>query len=150
MKLPLIILEDKIQVNTSLRCPNFRLWGQVTFIMDTGSPLTILSEGDALKLKVPIKSLKNPPSEKKDVYMGGSVSELKIIPKKINLTFMKNDNKTETIVLPDLRVAISTKRDDKHKKLSQGSPSILGLDFIKNNGFLLYVNPKKNLAYLEK
>ena len=82
--------------------------------------------------------------------MGGSISELKTIPKKINLTFVRDDNKTETIVLPDLCVAISTKRDNKHKQISQGSPSILGLDFLKDNGFLLYVNPKKGLAYLEK
>lgn len=150
MKIPLRILEDKVQVNTLLRCSKFRLLGQVMLIIDTGSPLTILSEGDALKLKVPIASLRNPPDEKKHIYMGGSISELKIIPKEVNLIFKNEDGKTETIVLSNLCVAISTKRDDRHKGISQGSPSILGLDFLKNHKFSLYVNPEKDSAYLER
>lgn len=150
MKIPLLILEDRVQISTTLRCSNFRLYGQVIFIMDTGSPFTILSEGDALKLNVPIKNLKNPPDEKRHIHMGGSVSELKMIPKKVNLTFKNGDNKTETITLSNLCVAIATKRDNKNVVLSQSSPSILGLDFLKDNGFLLYVDPKKGLAYLEK
>jgi len=150
MKIPLLILENRIQVNTILRCLNFRLFGNVIFIVDTGSPLTILSEGDALRLNVSIKNLRNPPDEKKHIYMGGSISELKMIPKKINLTFKNKDNKTETIILSNLCVAIGTKRDERHKGISQGSSSVLGLDFLKDNEFLLYVNPKKDLAYLEK
>lgn len=150
MRIPLLILENKIQVNTVFRCADYRLWGQVTFIIDTGSPLTILSEGDALKLHVPINNLQNPPMEKKHIHMGGSVSELKWISKQTNIIFRNEDKGTEKISLNGLCVAIGTKKDNKHKQLSQGSPSVLGLDFLKIQGFALYINPKKNLAYLEK
>ncbi|MCK4521767.1 MAG: hypothetical protein KAU20_04275 [Nanoarchaeota archaeon] len=109
-----------------------------------------MSEGDALKLHVPIKNLREAPEEKKHIYMGGSISELKMIPKKISLIFKNDENNSESVTLPNICVALSTKRDNKHKQIAQASPSILGLDFLKDNGFLLHVNPKKGLAYLEK
>ena len=150
MKIPLLILEDKLQVNSILKCPLFRLYGQVVFIVDTGSPLTMLSEGDALKLKVPIGNLRDSPIDRKHIYMGGSISEIKLIPKQLDLVFKDDQSKAASVTLPNICVALSTKHDNRHKQIAQGSPSIMGLDFLRDNGFTLVVDPKKNIAYLEK
>lgn len=150
MRIPLEILETKLQVNSVFRCGGIRCSGQVTFIVDTGSPLTLLSEGDALKLKIPIRSLGAPPDEKLHIYMGGSVSALKMISKRLTLGFVTDKDQIEYIELPNICVAVGTKRDEKHKRLSQGAPSILGLDFLKEQKLLLHVDPTKESAYFEK
>jgi len=116
MRIPLLILEERIQVSSILKCPGFRIYGQVLFIFDTGSPLTILSEGTALKLQVPLNRLRDAPDEKKHIYMGGSVSELKIIPKEVEIGFKNDKEGMEYLKLPNLCVAIGTKKDDKHKQ----------------------------------
>lgn len=149
MKIPLIILERRIQIVSILLCPGIRVHGQVKFIVDTGSPLTVLSEGDALKLHIPLNSLRDVPDEKKHIYMGGSVSELKLIPKEVKLGFRNDKNEMGYITLPDLCVAIGTKKDEKHKQISQGSPSILGLDFFEQQKLLLHIDPLKNDIFFE-
>ena len=130
-------------------CSGFRIHGQVKFIVDTGSPLTIISEGDALKLHIPLNLLREVSDEKKHIYMGGSVSELKLIPKEVRLGFRNDKKEMEYITLSNLCVAVGTKKDEKHKQISQGSPSILGLDFFEQQKLLLHIDPSKNEMFFE-
>ncbi len=149
MKVPLLILERRIQIVSIFSCPRIRVHGQIKFIVDTGSPLTILSEGDALRLHIPLNSLRDVPDEKKHIYMGGSVSELKLIPKEVKLGFRNDKNEMEYITLPNFCVAVGTKKDEKYKQISQGSPSILGLDFFEQQKFLLHIDTSKNNMFFE-
>lgn len=149
MKIPLLIVDRRIQVMSIFACSGARCHGQIKFVVDTGSPLTIISEGDVLKLHIPISILKDVPDERKHIYMGGSVSELKLIPKEVNLGFRNDTGEIEYIKLRDLCVAIGTKNDQKHKQISQGSPSVLGLDFFEQQKLLLHIDPTKNILFFE-
>lgn len=149
MKIPLLILERRVQIVSIFSCAGIRVHGQVKFIVDTGSPLTILSEGDALKLHIPLNALRDVSEEKKHIYMGGSVSELKLIPKEVKLGFENDKKEMKYITLSNLCVAVGTKKDEKHKQISQGSPSILGLDFFEQQELLLHIDPSKNDIFFE-
>ena len=81
--------------------------------------------------------------------MSGSVSELKSIPKEVKLGFKNDKNEVEYITLSNFCVAIGTKKDEKHKQISQGSPSILGLDFFEQQKLLLHIDPSKNDIFFE-
>jgi len=91
-----------------------------------------IKEGDALKLHIPLNSLR-------DVKLG----------------FRNDNNNMEYLILPDLCVAVGTKKDQKHKQISQGSPSILGLDilgldFFEEQKLLLHIDPLKKDIFFER
>ena len=146
MRIPLRIVTGSVNLNVIIYSQYYHIGlAQISFVVDTGSNETFISEGDALRFNIPINKL---PFEK-HVSMAGSKFEL-LKAKSLILYIKKDDNKTEKISLDHFYVARGTKKDEKNRNLALAFPSIMGLDFLENNKFSLVVTPHKNLAYLEK
>lgn len=144
MRLPLQIVAGRIQISAIIRSAKYRMFGTISFYVDTGSNETFISQGDALRLHVPVNSL---PSLR-HAKIGGSTYELKRI-KEIELRF-KTEEELETITLPEFSVLVGTKKNNEGLQEANSVPSLMGTDFLTINKLALYFNPSKGIAYLEK
>lgn len=148
MKIPLQFYDGRLIVLVSLTSSKYRLGiAHAQFIVDTGSSVTFISDGDALRLGIPMSSL--PFSQ--HVRMAGSVFELYEISH-IKVHFKHKEEQEDKIISFDYKyyVSKSTKRDQKSRDIAQAFPSILGMDFLKENKLKLVVIPHKDIAYLEE
>ncbi|MBI2141451.1 aspartyl protease family protein [Candidatus Woesearchaeota archaeon] len=121
------------------------MFGRVDFYVDTGSPVTFISQSDAFRLHVPVTSLPQLGHTK----IGGSTYELRRI-REIELLFKTEEEKLERITLPEFSVLIGTKKAVEEIQEANSIPSLLGTDFLTINKLALYFNPSKGEAYLEK
>lgn len=142
MRIPLKIVDGRLVANAILLSQEYHFGASpLLFVVDTGSDATFISEGDALRLQIPVKILQ--PIEV--FQMAGAKYHL-LLGKKGSLYFKTEENKSLRIDLTNIPLARST---SKHKPESD-FPSILGTDFMIAHGFSLYFNPKKDIHYLEK
>jgi hypothetical protein len=115
------------------------------FVIDTGSPDSYLSDKDVRKLQISIKEK----TSKGEVDFGGSRYKQISLPK-ITMYLLKegknNGHHTLKINLSALR---TTKVSEKKVVMAQVLPSILGLDFLKEQKVSLHVILTEKLAYLE-
>ena len=116
----------------------------VTFIVDTGSPFTILNYADAHKLRIPINQLK--PSEG-PVGLGGQTLDLRSFDEQVSFKLIANnkENKEERIDLPINKVLVGLP-----VKGQGNTPSLLGNDFLEENRLKLVFDPANNNAFAEK
>ncbi len=56
----------------------------------------------------------------------------------------------ERISLNSFNVATTTKKGKEEADYAKQIPSLLGLDFLREAGLALYVDPSKNIAFLER
>ncbi len=145
MKLPLQIVAGRIQISASISSAKYRMFGRVSFYVDTGSNETFISQSDAFRLHVPVNSL---PSLR-HAKIGGSTYELKRM-KEIELRFKTEEEKLETITLPEFSVLVGTKKNAEGLQEANSVPSLMGTDFLIINNLALYFNPSKGEAYLER
>ena len=145
MKLPLQIVAGKIQISASIRSAKYRMFGSISFYVDTGSNETFISQSDALRLQVPVNSL----PQLRHAKIGGSTYELRRI-KEIELRFKTEEEKLETITLPEFSVLVGTRKNEEGLQEANSIPSLMGTDFLAVNKLALYFNPSKGIAYLEK
>ena len=145
MKIPLQIVAGRIQISASIRSAKYRIFGRITFYVDTGSNKTFISQSDSLRLQIPVNSLQ----QLGHVKIGGSTYELKRI-KEIRLYFKTEEEKLETITLPEFSVLAGTKKDNLGIQEANAMPSLMGTDFLQINKLALYFNPSLCIAYLEK
>jgi hypothetical protein len=140
MKIPLAVSQiGRITTVISIQAP--RCFGFVSFVIDTGSPYTFLSERDAEKLKIPIRELE---TDKRLIGLGGKPFELMFFRQgKFNF-------RTEEGIIHSISWPIRLRNYAEQQKYREELPSILGTDFIKDNKFVLYYNPSGNIAYFEK
>ncbi|MBI2668056.1 hypothetical protein HYX17_04800 [Candidatus Woesearchaeota archaeon] len=139
-------MAGRLLLNARLNSHSYRIaFGQIVFVVDTGSNETFISEGDALRLNIPINKL----SFERHIRMAGSTFEL-LKTKSLSIIMRDEENKTQKIDLDFSYVARGTKKSDKEKNIALSFPSILGLDFLEKNKFSLVVTPHMDLAYLEK
>lgn len=143
MKIPLRLVDGILRVNVILLSKNYHFGAaHVTFVVDTGSDTTFISESDALRLQIPMKAL-----EATQIFqMAGSKYSL-LFGKECNFYFKTFENKTLRISVPNLPISRST---TKKTQVDPNIPSILGMDFLIRNGLSLYFNPQKDAMYLEK
>ncbi len=129
----------------SLRSRSMHVHGLINMIIDTGSTISFISEGDAFRLHIPMSKLKS----EGIAEVGGCTSMLYEL-KKVVLSFKNEKGKIEKIDLPAIYVLKSTKRDKKNLALSRSLPSAIGVDFLKSQKFDIRTEITKNIAYLEK
>ena len=137
MKIPLQIVAERIQISASIRSTKYRIFGS--------SNKTFISQSDSFRLQVPLNSLQ----QLGHVKIGGFTYELKRI-REIELHFKTEEEKLETITLPEFSVLAGTKKDAAGIQEANTMPSLMGTDFLLKNKLALYFNPSKNIAYLEK
>ena len=127
----------------TVRSPRF--FGIIEALIDTGSPFTVLSTMDALKLKVPIKRMRRGES----VSLAG-FRFFNYPIKNPSIRFRTEDAKSLKIDLPKMGVLVPTKIDKKTLQDVKHIPSIIGNDFLEDQRFALYFNPTAKVAYLER
>lgn len=149
MKIPLIVDElygglraFKIFI---IMGPHFA--GSIKFIIDSGSPDTIIGTMDASRLNIPITSLPNSDLDKQVVGLDGATIPLKLIKDaKLSCT---NDSGTSVKVIQPIYV--NSKYIQKIRgQETQGNPSVLGVDFLLKNKFKFFFDPSSKIAYLEE
>lgn len=137
-------LEDSkntyLNATVILKAPHQRILTK--FILDTGSPQTIISYSDALRLQVPFNSL-----SKEEIisiggrkYQGYSYNKLKFV-------FMSEENKQAE---EEVEVRIIKPTSIKEMEEVDRIPTIIGTDFLKNKNYKLFCDFAKGEAYLEK
>lgn len=146
MQIPLQISEGRIILNALVSSSNFHKIGQVNFFLDTGSPESFFSKSDALRLQIPTNSLTFLPEPTR---MGGYKYNMRHLGK-TTFRVKNSDGKLESIILPQFAIAECTKKGEDAATEALSFPSIIGIDFLLNNKFILYIDVAGNEAYLKK
>lgn len=142
MKIPLVIENsDKITLTVLFRCPKKNIMLTVKFTVDTGSPFSFVGKDDVAKND---RLLQNLPI-KDQALMGGVSINIAELNGPVIISFKDENSSFQEITLP--KFAVSDKTSQKGYSVS---PSIIGLDFLREHGFTLFVDMKNNIAYLEK
>lgn len=145
MKFPLEFIGGSIFLPGIVSSSNYRLgFSKLSFIIDTGSPTTFISEKDALSLQIPFKALRF----KEHMRLGGSKYEL-LSGKRIKIYFKTDESKLTSFDF-DLIVAKTTKKTHIGIQEARSCPSIIGTDFLIQNNLGLIFWPSKGIYYLEK
>ena len=129
-----------------IECPSLRIPRQIMeFVVDTWSPDSYLSDKDVRRLQVPIKER----TSKGEVDFGGSRYKQISLPK-ITMYLLKEEiEKGFHTLNMSLSALKTTKIAEKKIVRAQTLPSILGLDFLKEQKISLHVILTEKLAYLE-
>ena len=146
-RIPLQINEGRLVLKSLVECPKIRVPKHfMDFVVDTGSQNSFLSSKDASKMQIP---LKNRPIQG-EIDFGGSRYNQVLLPK-FKMYLLKEDNtKKDYITLQVSLTALkTTKTSEKKMQVAYMLPSILGMDFLKNQKLSLYLNLTENIAYLQ-
>ena len=145
-RIPLQIVEGRLVLTAVIECRSLRIPKQIMdFVIDTGSVNSYLSNKDVKRLQIPIKDK----PAKEDVDFGGSRFK-QISLSGITIYLLKEDKEKGCLTLNvSLSALKTTKCSERKVVIAQTLPSILGLDFLKEQKISLHVIPTENLAYLE-
>lgn len=135
---------ERITLNIISRHP--RCFGNIFTILDTGSPRTIISAMDAYLLKFPIDNL----SDSSYPIKGFGKGE---IPCKVldNFKFYikSSDGKIKYFQIPIHIVNVKGLNKEAQENAYK-IPSLIGMDFLKNQSLKLVADFKNNSFYLEE
>jgi len=133
---PLVFMVIKLHKYPSIRI-------LTNALVDTGSYISSISPRDILKTRIPYGALRpaSPPSTR----IGGFV--LPVFDLDDVTLFFRNDvGERVSIETSAMKVlGVPPKREG-----IEHIPTIIGTDFLEDNGFTLVFNPSKREAYLEK
>ena len=146
-RIPLEIVEGKLVMNSMIECRSLRVRHRfMRFVIDTGSSDSYLSDLDVKRLQIPIKD-RRPIG---DVNFGGSTFKQVPLPKfKIYLLMEDNDKNDYLTFDVPLTALKTTKMAEKKRKVTETLPSILGMDFLREQKLSLHVILTEDLAYLQ-
>jgi len=125
----------------SLRFSHF--FGYVEALVDTGSPFTVISPTDALRLKLPITTMRTG----SPIFLAG-YRFLNCPIEKVHLNFKMEDGQYFSTDIK-MGVLVPTKIDRKTLEDIKHIPSLIGNDFLEDQKLALSFNPSSRLAYLE-
>ena len=132
-------------LETTIQGPH--IFGRISFLVDTGSPDTVISEGDALRLRIPINRL----IKDRPLTGWGGASYDTYTLNNVKIHFKTSENQIFSISFQKILVSqLTTKRPEEERRISLTFPSIIGIDLLKNNGLKLYFDPAKSVTYFEK
>ncbi len=146
-RIQLLITENGLVLVAAIDCPSLRIYRHpLEFFIDTGSPYSFLSEIAVKKFQIPIKEKQ----EIGEIDFGGSRFKQISLPK-IKMYTLKEgkDNKEYFTFEVSLSALKTTKLSEKKIQAAQALPSILGLDFLKEQKLSLHVILTENIAYLQ-
>ena len=144
-RIPLCIVEGRLVLVSVIGCPKLRVpLRKMDFVVDTGSPDSYISDRDVRLMQIPIKDK----SAQEEVDFGGSRFKRISLPP-FTMHLLKEGFKEKTTLTISLSALKTTKMSDKKKEAAQMLPSILGLDFLREQKLALPVILNENVAYLE-
>ena len=145
MKIGLNIKSHGLSIDAHVKCPSMGCAGQVSFIVDTGSPRSLLSSEDGKRLGIETSGLNR--SHVPIWGIGGSAIGWDL-PEVI--LFFDTDQGLEFFHKGDMIIYKNPVRRKKGREITPPLGSLLGRDFLKDTEFKLIVNMRKDEAYLEK
>jgi len=146
MKIPIKFDKNfQLKVSVNISSPSYKIGIKpILFLIDTGSPKSFFSEGDALRLALPLNSM----ADQEVVTMVGSKYNL-LKTKQFKFYFRTVGDKLHIIELNNFFITKTTKKTQEGKLESQNIPSILGTDFFVLNNLKLHFDPNKEDNYIE-
>ena len=143
-RIPLTV-ENKLRIPSLISCEKLRVrMRPISFVVDTGSSESYLSLIDISKLQIPLGHKETTGK----VNFGGSTYNTISLPK-FTFYMLKEDKsalKRENVTLFALQPITTS---PTKLQFSQTLPSILGLDFLKNQKLSLHVVLTEDMAYLQ-
>ncbi len=136
----------RIWINIVSRHPHCH--GTIRAVFDTGSPRTILSARDVLRLLIPLHSLEQ--GEPIKGFGRGGIPSKKI--KEFTFALRSQDNLIVQIKMPIHVADIATlqKMPQEYYQHALQIPTIIGMDFLKQAGLKTTIDIKNCKAYFEK
>ena len=146
MKFPLDILHDRIILSVLFDAPSYRIrLKRIGFCIDTGSPKTYISSGTANIIKIPLSHL----NSGEGITRLGGVKFSSFIMKNVELKLKTDQSSLQSFKIPEIEVLNPTKTTEEAKNVAYSTPSIVGLDFLRENNLKFYCDIAKDEAYLE-
>lgn len=136
-------------VNFTLRWTQYRVWKvPLEALVDTGSPFTVLSPRDTVRLQIPLSRLNRHPELSAICFAG-----LNFIPRLANgaiLIFKDKDGREHEIKHePFYALEPTTPRSKWEDRGAFRPPNIIGMDFIKKWRIKSHSDPSLNEFALE-
>lgn len=139
------IINGRLIITTLVDCEKLRIRRKImNFVLDTGSPDSYISYKDALKLQIPLDKQSTGITN-----FGGSKFNIISLPAFKFYLIKSDDNKITELESVQLSALKPTKTSKEHKLAFEALPSILGLDFLKQQKLSLHVILTENMAYLQ-
>ena len=140
------IIDGRLVLPAVINSPSLRITNKlIEFVIDTGSQESYLSDKEIRKFQI---SISDRPIGGQ-VNFGGSTYNYVKIPM-VSLYLLQEDKEKgyHTFNI-NLSALITTKLAEKKVQMAQALPSILGMDFLRDQKIALHVIMAENLAYLE-
>ncbi len=140
MKIKIIYDENQklLKIPVLLKIPHKRI--KSDFVLDTGSPHTILNYSDSIRLAVPHIS-------KGEIVRIGGRRYQSYIFNKFEIVFKTEDNQLVNVILPVRVLKPSSLKMNEVEELDR-FPNLLGLDFLEK-GYKLFCDLKNKESFLE-
>jgi len=145
-RIALQVVEGRLVLPAVIECSSLRVpQTLIDFVIDTGSSSSYLSEKEVKRLHIPIKQR---PSETEVDFGGSRFKQVKLPP--FQMYLLREDKEKEHFDLPlSISALKTTKMSSKKVRIAEELPSILGLDFLREQKFSLHVVLTENIAYLQ-
>lgn len=141
VKIPIEINQDRLVLVVVLHVDGARGFPflRTSLVVDTGAPYTLINSVDFKRLNLPIDIL----NHRNYTKIGGCTVDCSTINRKTQL-FLK-DSEGKQISFDYKEFAFMKPRDATTDTL----PSLLGVDFLRENKLRLFFSPTENIAYME-
>jgi hypothetical protein len=118
--------------------------GIFSAFVDTGSPFTLISENDSIKLRMQTKG------KPRQIPLAGTLFNMFEIDDVI-LNALCDDKKTLCdISMPSIGVIRPISNVPRSTEMSKALPSIIGVDLLKHHKLAFYFDAYHQISYLEK
>ena len=145
-RIPLQVVEGRLTLVSVIECRSLRVQRQIMkFVIDTGSPDSYISDRDVRRLQIHLKGK----GSAGEVDLGGSRFRKIGLPK-LDMYLLKEGSLAEYMSLRHSFCALQTTKSSQKKiAIAQTIPSILGMDFLRENKVSLHVILTEDMAFLE-
>lgn len=144
LRIPLQVVEGRLILAAVIECKKLRIPRHIIeFVIDTGSPNSYFSDKDTRRLQIPVSDK----ASSGEVDFGGSSYKQIILPK-IAFHLLAEDKTTMELDV-SIYALKTTKSSIKKLQVAQALPSILGMEFLKEQKLSLHVILTENLAFLQ-
>jgi hypothetical protein len=147
MRFPLQISGGQLILTCVVECKSLRIRRQIMkFVVDTGSSDSYISMKDAVKLQIPLTTKR----KSGEIDFGGSRFDKISLPKFTTYVLQENNKKND---YHNFKIRIYALRSNKNNNMklqtAESLPSILGLNFLKEQNLSLHVFMDEESAYLK-